>query len=59
MAKKSDDSDTGNKLLWLAGGAAVTAFAYYYVNKHLKEKEELQRLQYAEKQQQLKGGDDE
>lgn len=57
MAKDKDD--TSNKLLWIAGGAAVTAFAMYYVNKHLNEREELRRLQYAERQQKLKEGGEE
>ncbi len=57
MAKKSKDDDTGNKLLWLAGGAAVTAFAMYYVNRNLNEREELNRLRYAEKHQ-LKESDE-
>lgn len=58
MAKsKKDDNDTTNKLLWIAGGAAVTAFAMYYVNKNLREREELNRLRYAEEQQRLKSGE--
>lgn len=51
--KKKSDDETSNKLLWIAGGAAVTAFAMYYVNQHLNEREELRRLQYAERQQRL------
>lgn len=58
MAKKKNSDETSHKLLWLAGGAAVTAFAMYYVNRHLNEREELRRLQYAEKQQSLQGGDE-
>jgi len=46
--KKSDDDDTTNKLLWVLGTAAVTATAMYYVNKHLNEKEELNRLRFME-----------
>ena len=58
MATKKKDDDTSNKLLWLLGGAAVTAFAMHYVNKSLNEREELRRLQYAERQQSLKGSDE-
>lgn len=54
MAKSKEDSDWGTKLLWIAGGAAVTAAAMYYVNKQLKDREELQRLKYAEEHQRLK-----
>ena len=56
MAKSKKDDETSNKLLWIAGGAAVTAFAMYYVNKHLNEREELQRLKYAERMQLKEGG---
>lgn len=42
--KKKDDDDTFNKVMWVAGAAGVTAFAMFYVNKHLNEKEELSRL---------------
>ena len=55
MAKKDDEAS--NKVLWIAGGAAVTAFAMYYVNKHLNERDDLKRLRYAESQQ-LKEADD-
>lgn len=48
MATKKTDDDSSKKLLWIAGGAAVTAFAMYYVNKHLNEREELNRLRLAE-----------
>ena len=44
--KKSKDDDTSNKVLWIAGAASVTAFAMFYVNRHLNEKEELTRLRY-------------
>ncbi len=46
MAKKKKDDDSSNKVLWIAGAAATTAFAMFYVNKHLNEKEELNRLRY-------------
>ena len=46
MGKKKKDADSSNKVLWIAGAAATTAFAMFYVNKHLNEKEELNRLRY-------------
>ena len=46
MAKKKDDSSTSNQIMWIAGAAAVTAFAMYYVNRQLNEREELQKLRY-------------
>lgn len=58
MAKSKDGDDVSNKLLWIAGGALVSAGVMYYVNKHLREREELQRLKYAESQKQLDGGGD-
>jgi hypothetical protein len=51
MAKKDD---TTNKLLWAAGAAAVGAAAMYFVNRHLKEREELQLMKLAERQARLK-----
>lgn len=54
MATKSKDDDTGNKLLWLAGGALVTAGVMYMVNKNLNEREELNRLRFADGQRSLK-----
>ena len=57
MATKKSDDETSKKLLWIAGGAAVTAFAMYYVNKHLNEREELNKLRYAERNsRQVTGG---
>jgi hypothetical protein len=53
MAKKKNDDDTTNKIMWVAGTAAVTAFAMYYVNRHLNEREELNRLRYAEDRKRL------
>ncbi|MHC4433924.1 MAG: hypothetical protein ACYTBS_18950 [Planctomycetota bacterium] len=53
MAKKKNDDDTTNKIMWVAGTAAVTAFAMYYVNRHLNEREELSRLRYAEGRKRL------
>lgn len=55
MAKSKDE--TQNKILWIAGTAAVTAFAMYYVNRSLNEKEDLRRLKYAEEQQKLSSGE--
>jgi len=57
MAKSTKDDEATNKLLWIAGGAAVTAFAMYYVNKSLNEREELKRLKYAESRQLKEGSD--
>jgi len=58
MAKSSkNNEDFSSKLLWIAGGAALSAAAYYFVNKHLKEKEELQRLQYAEQRRLREGSE--
>lgn len=53
MAKKKKDDDTSNKVMWVAGTAAVTAFAMFYVNRHLNEREELNRLRYAEDRRKL------
>lgn len=50
MAKEKDD----NKLLWIAGTAAVTAFVVYYVNKELTSREELRRMKVL---QELKSAD--
>jgi hypothetical protein len=49
MAKESG-SELTNKLLWIAGGAAISAVAIFYVNRALTEREELKRLQAAEAQ---------
>jgi len=57
MAKK--DSDKGvNRFAYIAGTAAVTAFAVYFVNRHLKERDELKMLRFAEEQKKLSGGGD-
>jgi hypothetical protein len=57
MAKKKKSEDgTTNKVMWVAGTAAVTAFAMYYVNRHLNEREELNRLRYAEERKRLESG---
>ena len=50
MAKKKKDSDTGNKVLWAFGAAAVGAFTMYSVNKYMKDREELQLMKLAERQ---------
>jgi len=57
MAKKDDDKGV-NKLAYIAGTAAVTAFAVYFVNRHLKERDELKMLKFAEEQKRLSGGGD-
>jgi len=57
--KKKEDDDTFNKVLWVAGAAGVTAFAMFYVNKHLNEKEELNRLRHSERPQLGGGGGEE
>lgn len=51
MAKKKKDSDAGNKVLWAFGAAAVGAFTMYSVNKYMKDREELQLMKLAERQQ--------
>lgn len=58
MAKSKDGDEFSNKLLWIAGGALVSAGVMYYVNRHLREREELQRLKYAESQKRLNDGGD-
>ena len=55
MAKSNND-DTSNRLLWIAGGAAVSAFAMFYVNRYLNEREELKRLHYDESRRTLAEG---
>lgn len=57
--KKKDDDDTFNKVMWVAGAAGVTAFAMFYVNKHLNEKEELNRLRISGPSQSSAGGSEE
>lgn len=47
MAKSKND-ETANKVMWIVGGATVSALAMFFVNKHLNEREELKRLQLAE-----------
>lgn len=46
MAKKKNKDDSTNKVLWLAGGAAVTGLVVYLVQKNLKDQEELRQLRY-------------
>lgn len=53
MATKSKDEAT-NKLLWLAGGAAITGAVMYLVNKNLNERDELSKLRYESDQRKLK-----
>lgn len=54
MPKKKDDDSTTNKLLWYGGAAAVGAFAMYWVNKYLKDREDLQMMRLAERQAKMK-----
>jgi hypothetical protein len=49
MAKKKKEDGASNKVLWIAGAAATTAFAMFYVNRHLNEREELNRLRYSDR----------
>lgn len=59
MAEKKD-KDMTTTILWVAGSAAVTAFAMYQVNRHLNERDELKKLRYSEemKKQLGKSSDD-
>lgn len=54
MAKKKKDDDTTNKLLWYAGAAGVGAFSMYWVNKYLKDREDIQMMRLAERQAKMK-----
>lgn len=55
--KKNGDSDVGNKLLWVAGGAVVTGTVIFFVQKNLKDQEELRELRYQlNRQKELGGG---
>jgi hypothetical protein len=48
----ADDSDSGReKLLWIAGTAAVTAFVVFQVNKYMREKDQLSEMKALEKLQ--------
>lgn len=53
MAKKKEES-TQNKLLWYAGAAGVGAFTMYWVNRYLKDREDLQMMRLAERQAKMK-----
>ena len=53
MATKSKDEAT-NRLLWVAGGAAMTGAVMYFVNKNLNERDELSKLRYESDQRKLK-----
>lgn len=57
MAKKKDDDSTTNKVLWYAGAAAVGAFSMYWVNKYLKDREDLNMMRLAERQAKMKALD--
>lgn len=55
--KKNGESDVGNKLLWIAGGAVVTGTVIFFVQKNLKDQEELRELRYQlNRQKQISGG---
>ena len=43
MASSKDDSGR-EKLMWIAGTAAVTALVVFQVNKYLREKDQLAEL---------------
>ena len=48
----SDGEDSGReKLMWIAGTAAVTALVVFQVNKYLREKDQLAELKAFEKMQ--------
>ncbi len=49
--KPKDD----NKLLWIAGTAAITAFVVYFVNKEMRTREDVKRMQMMEELKALKG----
>jgi len=53
MGKKKDESTT-NKLLWYAGAAGVGAFSMYWVNKYLKDREDIQLMRLADRQAKMK-----
>lgn len=50
MASSKEDSGR-EKLMWIAGTAAVTAFVVFQMNKYLKEKDQLAELKAFEKLQ--------
>jgi homospermidine synthase len=53
--KKGMD-DTTRMLLIGFGSAAIGAVAYYMVNKHLKDRDDLMLMRVAEKQRELSSG---
>ena len=53
MAKKKEESTT-NKLLWYAGAAGVGAFSMYWVNKYLKDRDDIQLMRLADRQAKMK-----
>ena len=52
MAK---EKGSDNKVLWVAGTAAVTAFVVWYVNKELRTREDLQKMKMMEEIKSLRG----
>lgn len=49
MATTTDKEETRTRIYWLVGGAAATAVVYWYVQKSLKEREEVQLYRLEEK----------
>ncbi len=49
MATTTDKDETKTRILWLLGGAAATAIVYFYVQKSLKDREQLQLINLEEK----------
>jgi len=59
MASKKDGdggSSTATTVLWVAGTAAVTWGVAFYVNRYLKEKDELRSLRYQEEMKAMGDG---
>jgi hypothetical protein len=57
VSKKKSEDSTANKILWYGGAAAVGAFTMYYVNKMLKDREDLQMMRLGERQAKLRSLD--
>ncbi len=55
MAKENKNGGN-DRLLWVAGTAAVTAFVVWYVNKELRTREDIQRQKLMMELQAAKGG---
>jgi len=50
MASSKNSEEFRTRLLWTLGGAAITAFAFYTVQKYLKERDELMMMRVLQKQ---------